>query len=97
MCILGSADVPKKSTEGGSDRWKSASVRTKSTLWMIAGFVVLVYVGHLALTASLFLLQVFIFKELLDLRDKTIFRKLIQDRRREKLPLFLDWFARFNS
>jgi len=59
---------------------------------MIAGFIVVLFIGHYGLVLGIFALQVFVVKELMDLRDKTIFRKLIQDRRREKLPLFLDWF-----
>lgn len=90
------AETPKKATSpapaSGSDKWKSAWVRTESTIYMMAAFFVMVYLGHLALVAGIFLLQLFIFKEMLQLRDKTIFRKLIQDRRREKLPLFIDWY-----
>lgn len=90
------AEEPKKEAApapaSGSDKWKSAWVRTESTLYMFAAFFIMVYLGHLALVAGIFLLQLFIFKEMLQLRDKTIFRKLIQDRRREKLPLFIDWY-----
>jgi phosphatidate cytidylyltransferase len=73
-------------------RWQSVMTRTKSSLIMIAVFFVLVYLGHLALFFLTVACQVWIFKELLDLRDRTVFRKLKEDRTPNALPRALDWF-----
>jgi len=70
------------------DKWKA---RTESTFVMIALFALLVYLGHSALVGLIFVLQIWIFVELRDLRDKTIFQKLKEKRKKKFAPFILDW------
>ncbi|KAG5382906.1 hypothetical protein IGI04_034376 [Brassica rapa subsp. trilocularis] len=52
------------------NKYKSFMIRTYSTLWMIAGFVMVVYMGHLYITAMVLVIQIFMAKELFNLLRK---------------------------
>ncbi|MBA0870905.1 hypothetical protein Goshw_018540 [Gossypium schwendimanii] len=60
-------------------------IRTYSTVWMIGGFALIVYMGHLYITAMVVVIQIFMAKELFNL-----LRKAHEDRH---LPGFrlLNW------
>uniref|UniRef100_M4F0B3 Phosphatidate cytidylyltransferase n=1 Tax=Brassica campestris TaxID=3711 RepID=M4F0B3_BRACM len=52
------------------NKYKSFMVRTYSTIWMIGGFVMVVYMGHLYITAMVLVIQIFMAKELFNLLRK---------------------------
>ncbi|KAH0857144.1 hypothetical protein HID58_085405 [Brassica napus] len=52
------------------NKYKSFRVCTYSTLWMISGFVLVVYMGHLYITAMVLAIQIFMAKELFNLLRK---------------------------
>ncbi|KAH9749776.1 phosphatidate cytidylyltransferase 1 [Citrus sinensis] len=68
------------------NKYKSFLVRAYSTVWMIAGFVLIVYMGHLYITAMVVVIQIFMARELFNL-----LRKAHEER---DLPGFrmLNWF-----
>ncbi|MBA0663303.1 hypothetical protein Goklo_003424 [Gossypium klotzschianum] len=68
------------------NKYKSMWIRTYSTVWMIGGFALIVYMGHLYITAMVVIIQIFMAKELFNL-----LRKAHEDRH---LPGFrlLNWF-----
>ena len=68
-----------------SNKYKSMLIRTYSTLWMIGGFVFIVYMGHLYIWAMVVVIQILMAKELFNL-----LRKAHEDRH---LPGFriLNW------
>ncbi|XP_068667467.1 phosphatidate cytidylyltransferase 1-like [Aristolochia californica] len=49
------------------DKYKSMRVRALSTAWMIAGFVFILYMGHLYIWAMIVVIQIFMAKELFNL------------------------------
>ncbi|KAG9452829.1 hypothetical protein H6P81_005733 [Aristolochia fimbriata] len=49
------------------DKYKSMKVRAFSTAWMIAGFALIIYMGHLYIWAMIVVLQIFMAKELFSL------------------------------
>ncbi|XP_062088239.1 phosphatidate cytidylyltransferase 1-like [Humulus lupulus] len=67
-------DVTK--TNGGSllvhdrNKYKSMWIRAYSSVWMIGGFVFIVYMGHLYITAMVVVIQIFMAKELFNLLRK---------------------------
>ncbi|KAL6571454.1 phosphatidate cytidylyltransferase [Orobanche hederae] len=67
------------------NKYKSMLIRTYSTVWMIGGFVFVIYMGHLYIWAMVVVLQIFMAKELFNL-----LRRAHEDRR---LPGFrlLNW------
>nr|CAB3456794.1 unnamed protein product [Digitaria exilis] len=73
------------------NKYKSMLVRTYSSLWMIAGFVFLIYMGHLYIWAMVVVIQIFMAKELFNL-----LRKANEDR---QLPGFrmLNWHFFFTA
>ena len=84
--------VPEPSKANGGNllvddhnKYKSMWIRTYSTVWMIGGFVLTVYMGHLYITAMVVVIQLFMAKELFNL-----LRKAHEDRH---LPGFrlLNW------
>ncbi|GMJ15276.1 CDP-diacylglycerol synthase 1 [Hibiscus trionum] len=89
--------VPEPKANGGnllvSDRnkYKSMWIRTYSTVWMIGGFALIVYMGHLYITAMVVVIQIFMAKELFNL-----LRKAHEDRH---LPGFrlLNWHFFFTA
>ncbi|TYI79039.1 hypothetical protein E1A91_D06G257700v1 [Gossypium mustelinum] len=66
-------------------------IRTYSTVWMIGGFALVVYMGHLYITAMVVVIQIFMAKELFNL-----LRKAHED---EHLPGFrlLNWHFFFTA
>ncbi|KAL1535748.1 phosphatidate cytidylyltransferase, variant 2 [Salvia divinorum] len=67
------------------NKYKSMLIRTYSTVWMIGGFVSIIYLGHLYIWAMVVVIQIFMAKELFNL-----LRKAHEDR---QLPGFrlLNW------
>jgi len=64
---------------------------------MIALFVVLLYLGHFALVGLVFGLHLWIFIELRELRDKTIFSNLKEKTKKKFVPFVIDWVFFFAS
>ncbi|KAH7572604.1 hypothetical protein ACOSP7_015794 [Xanthoceras sorbifolium] len=52
------------------NKYKSFLVRAYSTVWMIGGFVSIVYMGHLYITAMVVVIQIFMARELFNLLRK---------------------------
>lgn len=52
------------------NKYKSFLVRAYSTVWMIAGFTLIVYMGHLYITAMVVVIQIFMARELFNLLRK---------------------------
>uniref|UniRef100_A0A0E0N2P5 Phosphatidate cytidylyltransferase n=1 Tax=Oryza rufipogon TaxID=4529 RepID=A0A0E0N2P5_ORYRU len=53
------------------NKYKSMLIRTYSTVWMIGGFVLIVYMGHLYIWAMVVVIQIFMAKELFNLLRKS--------------------------
>nr|AAM08813.1 Putative phosphatidate cytidylyltransferase [Oryza sativa Japonica Group] len=73
------------------NKYKSMLIRTYSSLWMMAGFVFLIYMGHLYIWAMVVVIQIFMASELFNL-----LRKANEDR---QLPGFrlLNWHFFFTA
>lgn len=73
------------------NKYRSMWIRTCSTVWMIGGFALIVYMGHLYITAMVVVIQIFMAKELFNL-----LRKAHEDRH---LPGFrlLNWHFFFTA
>ena len=56
---------------GDKNKYKSMLVRTYSTVWMIGGFIFIIYMGHLYIWAMVVIIQIFMAKELFSLLRKT--------------------------
>ncbi|KAJ0615577.1 putative phosphatidate cytidylyltransferase [Helianthus annuus] len=52
------------------NKYKSMLVRAYSTIWMIGGFIFVVYMGHLYIWAMIVIIQIFMAKELFNLLRK---------------------------
>lgn len=95
----GSNEVPLEvDKENGShllvndnNKYKSMLIRTYSSVWMIGGFVFVIYMGHLYIWAMVVVIQIFMAKELFNL-----LRRSHEDRR---LPGFrlLNWYFFFTA
>ncbi|XP_073137168.1 phosphatidate cytidylyltransferase 1-like [Henckelia pumila] len=95
----GSNEVPAEvDKENGShllvndnNKYKSMLIRTYSSVWMIGGFVFVIYMGHLYIWAMVVVIQIFMAKELFNL-----LRRAHEDRR---LPGFriLNWYFFFTA
>ncbi|GAA0144261.1 transferase [Lithospermum erythrorhizon] len=89
------ADVAK--TNGGNllvndrNKYKSMLIRTYSSVWMIGGFVFVIYMGHLYIWAMVVVIQIFMARELFSL-----LRKAHEDK---QLPGFrhLNWHFFFTA
>ncbi|MBA0776769.1 hypothetical protein Gotri_011720 [Gossypium trilobum] len=90
--------IPEPSKANGGNllvndrnKYKSMWIRTHSTVWMIGGFALIVYMGHLYITAMVVVIQIFMAKELFNL-----LRKAHEDRH---LPGFrlLNWHFFFTA
>ncbi|KAG6423319.1 hypothetical protein SASPL_113712 [Salvia splendens] len=90
----GSNEVPPEVETNGDrllfndrNKYKSMLIRTYSTVWMIGGFVSIIYLGHLYIWAMVVVIQIFMAKELFNL-----LRKAHEDR---QLPGFrlLNWLV----
>ncbi|RLN22220.1 phosphatidate cytidylyltransferase [Panicum miliaceum] len=89
---------PSEATEDGNrangqpllvndrNKYKSMLIRTYSTVWMIGGFVLIVYMGHLYIWAMVVVIQIYMARELFNLLRKSSEEK--------QLPGFrlLNWF-----
>ncbi|KAJ4841776.1 phosphatidate cytidylyltransferase [Turnera subulata] len=68
--------VPEATKENGhllvndQNKYKSMWIRLRSTLWMIGSFSLIVYMGHLYITAMVVVIQIFMAKELFNLLRK---------------------------
>ncbi|KVH96897.1 Phosphatidate cytidylyltransferase [Cynara cardunculus var. scolymus] len=73
------------------NKYKSMLVRAYSTIWMIGGFIFVVYMGHLYIWAMIVIIQIFMAKELFNL-----LRKAHEDK---QLPGFrlLNWHIFFTA
>ncbi|KAM7530833.1 hypothetical protein LguiB_034243 [Lonicera macranthoides] len=75
----GSNEVPPEvSKTNGSDlllndqnKYRSMWIRTYSTIWMIGGFALIIYMGHLYIWAMVVVIQIFMARELFSLLRKT--------------------------
>ncbi|KAG9134281.1 hypothetical protein Leryth_020028 [Lithospermum erythrorhizon] len=89
------ADIAK--TNGGNllvndrNKYKSMLIRTYSSVWMIGGFVFVIYMGHLYIWAMVVVIQIFMARELFSL-----LRKAHEDK---QLPGFrhLNWHFFFTA
>ncbi|XP_028555539.1 phosphatidate cytidylyltransferase 1-like [Dendrobium catenatum] len=72
-------------------KYKSMLIRTYSTIWMIGGFIFIIYMGHLYIWAMVVVLQIFMARELFNL-----LRRANEDR---QLPGFrlLNWHFFFTA
>ncbi|KAL6548339.1 phosphatidate cytidylyltransferase [Orobanche gracilis] len=74
----GSNEVPPevdRSNDGhllvnDNNKYKSMLIRTYSSVWMIGGFVLIIYMGHLYIWAMVVVIQIFMAKELFSLLRK---------------------------
>ncbi|KAG8658254.1 phosphatidate cytidylyltransferase 1 isoform X3 [Manihot esculenta] len=73
------------------DKYKSMWIRAHSSLWMVGGFLVIIYLGHLYIWATVVVIQIFMARELFNL-----LRRAHEDRR---LPGFrlLNWHFFFTA
>ncbi|CAK7351585.1 unnamed protein product [Dovyalis caffra] len=73
------------------NKYKSMWIRAQSTIWMIGSFALVVYMGHLYITAMVVVIQIYMAKELFNL-----LRKANEDR---QLPGFrlLNWHFFFTA
>ncbi|KAI3765306.1 hypothetical protein L2E82_15336 [Cichorium intybus] len=73
------------------NKYKSMLVRAYSTIWMIGGFIFVVYMGHLYIWAMIVIIQIFMAKELFNL--------LIKAHEEKQLPGFrlLNWHIFFTA
>ncbi|XP_050368190.1 phosphatidate cytidylyltransferase 2 isoform X1 [Argentina anserina] len=53
-----------------NNKYKTMWIRAYSTVWMIGGFALIIYMGHLAITAMVVVIQIFMAKELFNLLRK---------------------------
>ncbi|GER25493.1 phosphatidate cytidylyltransferase [Striga asiatica] len=74
----GSNEVPPEVDRGNANhllvndgnKYRSMLIRTYSTVWMIGGFVLIIYMGHLYIWAMVVVIQIFMAKELFSLLRK---------------------------
>ncbi|KAI9123962.1 hypothetical protein K1719_005262 [Acacia pycnantha] len=73
------------------NKYKSMLTRAYSTLWMIGGFTLIIYMGHLYITAMVIVIQIFMARELFNL-----LRRAHEDK---QLPGFrlLNWYFFFTA
>lgn len=89
--LLASQAVPDVSKANGNllvddrNKYRSMWIRAYSSIWMIGGFALIIYFGHLCITAMVVVIQIYMAKELFNL-----LRKAHEDRH---LPGFrlLNW------
>lgn len=75
---LGFQVIPEDSKPNGGhllvndrDKYRSMWIRAHSSIWMIGGFVFIVYMGHLYITAMVVVIQIYMAKELFNLLRKS--------------------------
>ncbi|CAM8896388.1 unnamed protein product [Rhodiola kirilowii] len=94
-----SSEIPPEANKENGDhllvndrnKYKSMLIRAYSTIWMIGGFALVIYLGHLCIWAMVVVIQIFMAKELFNL-----LRKAHEDSR---LPGFrlLNWHFFFTA
>eukprot|EP00249_Psilotum_nudum_P017820 c26505_g1_i2 orf=513-1715(+) len=87
-----SADVNgEQNSSQNRKKYKSFRIRTLSTIWMIAGFLFVLYMGHLYIWAMIVVLQIFMAREIFNLARAA--------QREEQLPGFrlLNWHFFFTA
>ncbi|KAJ0748773.1 putative phosphatidate cytidylyltransferase [Helianthus annuus] len=77
--------IGKQLLVNDKNKYRSMMIRAYSSIWMIGGFIFVVYMGHLYIWATVVIIQIFMAKELFGL-----LRKANEDKR---LPGFrnLNW------
>lgn len=72
------------------EKYQKFRIRTLSTVWMIGGFILIVYLGHLYIWGMIVVIQIFMAKELFTLAARA--------QREKQLPGFrlLNWFVLLN-
>jgi phosphatidate cytidylyltransferase len=68
-------------------KYRSMRIRTLSSIWMIGGFVLVVYMGHIYIWAMIIVIQLFMVKELF-----TLARASQRERQLPGFPL-LNWYV----
>jgi phosphatidate cytidylyltransferase len=70
------------------EKYRKFRIRTLSTIWMIGGFIFILYMGHLYIWGMIVVIQIFMVKELFALAAKA---------QKERVPGFrlLNWFVLF--
>jgi phosphatidate cytidylyltransferase len=71
--------IPEVSKANGSgqllvndkSKYKSMLIRAYSSVWMIGSFVLIIYMGHLYITAMIVVIQIFMARELFNLLRRT--------------------------
>jgi len=63
------ATAISKAEEENREKWRKWWVRTWTTIAMIVGFFVLLYIGHIAVVGLVLFLQISVFKEVLGIRQ----------------------------
>ncbi|XP_076881567.1 phosphatidate cytidylyltransferase 1-like [Bidens hawaiensis] len=93
---MGSTEIPadangKQLLVNDQNKYKSMMIRAYSSVWMIGGFIFVVYMGHLYIWAMVVIIQIFMAKELFGL-----LRKANEDK---QLPGFkhLNWHFFFTA
>uniref|UniRef100_A0A7N1A1H5 Phosphatidate cytidylyltransferase n=1 Tax=Kalanchoe fedtschenkoi TaxID=63787 RepID=A0A7N1A1H5_KALFE len=74
-----SNEIPSEASKENGERllvndrnkYRSMLIRAYSSLWMIGGFVLAIYLGHLCIWAMVVIIQIFMAKELFSLLRKT--------------------------
>jgi hypothetical protein len=81
------ANGENKQENETSKKYRSMRIRTLSSIWMIGGFVLVVYMGHIYIWAMIIVIQLFMVKELFTLARAS--------QRERQLPGFrlLNWYV----
>lgn len=53
------------------NKYRSMMIRAHSSVWMIGGFILIIYLGHLYITAMVVVIQIFMARELFNLLRRT--------------------------
>ncbi|KAJ0575022.1 putative phosphatidate cytidylyltransferase [Helianthus annuus] len=64
------ADYGKQLLVNDENKYRSMMIRAYSSIWMIGGFIFVVYMGHLYIWATVVIIQIFMAKELFGLLRK---------------------------
>lgn len=71
MCCQGVQEASKANETdllvNDQNKYRSMLVRAYSSVWMIGGFALIIYMGHLYITAMIVVIQIFMARELFNL------------------------------
>jgi CDP-diglyceride synthetase len=81
------ANGENKQENETTKKYRSMRIRTLSSIWMIGGFVLVVYMGHIYIWAMIIVIQLFMVKELF-----TLARASQRERQLPGFPL-LNWYV----